>query len=74
MIWLLRRFCPKGESSREFIGETGRAGLTTLNRPLMSDRSTTEEGLCIVSKELLADRKAMYSEKVRIRISYVCGG
>jgi hypothetical protein len=72
MTWLLSRFCPKGESSLEFIGETGRAGLTTLKRPLMSDRSTTEEWCCFGSKELFADCRTRYSEKVRIRMLYLC--
>jgi hypothetical protein len=61
ITWLLNRFVTEGESSREFIGETGRAGLTALNTPAMSDRSATE--VPIGSDGSIADRRDRYSEK-----------
>jgi hypothetical protein len=41
MIWLLNRFRPGRAKSREFVGETGRAGLTALNIPPVIDLSAT---------------------------------
>jgi hypothetical protein len=75
MIWFLNRFRPGGESSREFIGETGLAGLTDLKTPPMRDRSSTGLETRSGSVGSPADRRARYSVKVgKERMPYLCGG
>jgi hypothetical protein len=60
----LKPFWPGTGNRREFVGETGRAGLTALNIPLMIDLSATGAPR-LGSDGSLADRLDKYSEKVR---------
>jgi hypothetical protein len=64
ITWLLYRFRPGRAKSREFTGETGLEGFTTLNIPAMIDRSANgapQPGSACLS----ASCSDTYSAKVR---------